>query len=219
MQKVYKFGAQETEKHPESKKVVRVWKSPKFMESALKATEIIDKGNYGVTEGDFWILKTFGPDYCQYASLIISHNGCLKINDKLADEDKFVPSCVSWVRNVTGDLVLQYLNDKQGLLEFGEASLKNCKNAYPFAMVLKRLQDRVILKNSKIAFFGIMSEAESDEFKEPIRKKGMITDEQMSELLSLGCDLHKVAVAYKLDSINDMTEEMAAEAIKIKRGQ
>ena len=41
---------------------------------------------------------------------------------------------------------------------------KNCRNAYPYAMLLKRLHDRVILKNSKMAFDGIYSECESEEF-------------------------------------------------------
>lgn len=219
MKYTYTFGGKSKERNPKTKQFVEVWKSPKYVEGYEKAVELIESKKYGLSEGDFWILKTFGADGgCVYAGLIISHNGCLKINDSLPKEQKFVPSGVSWVKNVTGDLVLQYLNDEQGLLEFGEASLKNCQNAYPFAMVLKRLQDRVILKNSKIAFSGIMSEVESDEFKAPVQKKGMITDEQISELLSLGVDLDKVAIAYKLDDISKMTEKQAEEAIKIKKG-
>jgi len=214
---IYNFGAKKRERHPQSNQYVDVWENPKFVEGVHKATELIDSLKYNLTEGDFWILKTFSQTGCQYAGLIISHNGCLKINDSLPKELKFVPSCVSWVKNMTGDLVLQYQNDEQGILEFGEASIKNCKNSYPFAMVLKRLQDRVILKNSKIAFSGIMSEVESDEFKEPEkRKKGMITDEQIDRLLSLGCDLKKVATAFKVDDITQLTEKQAAEAIEIK---
>ena len=151
----YTFGAQKMEYNSKSGANTKTWESPKFLEGKKKAVELIDKTEYGLTEADFWILKTYSAKTVTYAGLIISHNGCLKINDKLAAEAKFVPSCVSWVRNGAGDLVLQYLNDKQGLLEFGEASIKNCTNAYPFAMVLKRLQDRVILKNSKIAFIVI----------------------------------------------------------------
>lgn len=215
--KKYSFGGKAKERHPESKQYVEVWQNPKYEEGYAKAVDLIDNGMYNLTEGDFWILKTFGKDYCQYAGLIISHNGCLKINDALPKDLKFVPSCVSWVKNMTGDLVLQYQNDDQGILEFGEASIKNCKNSYPFAMVLKRLQDRVILKNSKIAFSGIMSEVESDEFKAPEkRKKGMITDEQIEKLVELGCDLSKVAIAFKADDITKLTEKQAAEAIEIK---
>ena len=192
----------------------------------IEDIELIDKTEYGLTEADFWILKTYSAKTVTYAGLIISHNGCLKINDKLAAEAKFVPSCVSWVRNGAGDLVLQYLNDKQGLLEFGEASIKNCTNAYPFAMVLKRLQDRVILKNSKIAFSGIMSEVESEEFKrtespereERAKEDNLITEEQIAELEALGCDLKRVAAAYKVTDIHEMTSEQAERAIDRKKG-
>ena len=215
----YTFGARKTEKHPNTHKAVEVWENPKYQEGYKKAVELIEGKKYGLTEADFWILKTYGDTYCQYAGLIISHNGCLKVNDTLEQDKKFVPSCVSWVRNNTGDLVLQYQNDAQGILEFGEASIKNCKNAYPFAMVLKRLQDRVILKNSKIAFSGIMSEVESDEFKEPAKKSGMITDLQIDALLALGCDLTRVANAYKVADITELTFKQAEDAIRIKKGE
>lgn len=222
----YTFGAQKMEYNSKARANTKTWESPKFLEGKKKAIELIDKTEYGLTEADFWILKTYSAKTVTYAGLIISHNGCLKINDKLAAEAKFVPSCVSWVRNGAGDLVLQYLNDKQGLLEFGEASIKNCTNAYPFAMVLKRLQDRVILKNSKIAFSGIMSEVESEEFKRPEREEreerakadNLITDEQIAELEALGCDLKRVAAAYKVTDIHEMTSAQAERAIDRKKG-
>ena len=222
----YTFGAQKTEYNSKAGANTKTWESPKYLEGKKKAIELIDKTEYGLTEADFWILKTYSAKTVTYAGLIISHNGCLKINDKLAAEAKFVPSCVSWVRNGAGDLVLQYLNDKQGLLEFGEASIKNCTNAYPFAMVLKRLQDRVILKNSKIAFSGIMSEVESEEFKRtesPEREDqekadNLITEEQIAELEALGCDLKRVAAAYKVTDIREMTSAQAERAIDRKKG-
>lgn len=219
----YTFGAQKMEYNSKAGANTKTWESPKYLEGKKKAIELIDKTEYGLTEADFWILKTYSEKAVTYAGLIISHNGCLKINDKLAAEAKFVPSCVSWVRNGAGDLVLQYLNDKQGLLEFGEASIKNCTNAYPFAMVLKRLQDRVILKNSKIAFSGIMSEEESEEFKRPEREErakaaNLITEEQIAELEALGCDLKRVAAAYKVTDIREMTSAQAERAIDRKKG-
>ena len=222
----YTFGAQKMEYNSKAGANTKTWESPKYLEGKKKAVELIDKTEYGLTEADFWILKTYSAKTVTYAGLIIIHNGCLKINDKLAAEAKFVPSCVSWVRNGAGDLVLQYLNDKQGLLEFGEASIKNCTNAYPFAMVLKRLQDRVILKNSKIAFSGIMSEVESEEFKRtesPEREDqekadNLITEEQIAELEALGCDLKRVAAAYKVTDIREMTSAQAERAIDRKKG-
>ena len=222
----YTFGAQKMEYNSKARANTKTWESHKFLEGKKKAIELIDKTEYGLTEADFWILKTYSAKTVTYAGLIISHNGCLKINDKLAAEAKFVPSCVSWVRNGAGDLVLQYLNDKQGLLEFGEVSIENCTNAYPFAMVLKRLQDRVILKNSKIAFSGIMSEVESEEFKrtespereERAKADNLITEEQIAELEALGCDLKRVAAAYKVTDIHEMTSEQAERAIDRKKG-
>ena len=222
----YTFGAQKMEYNSKAGANTQTRESTKYLERKKKAIELIDKTEHGLTEADCWILKTYSAKTVTYAGLIISHNGCLKINDKLAAEAKFVPSCVSWVRNGAGDLVLQYLNDKQGLLEFGEASIKNCTNAYPFAMVLKRLQDRVILKNSKIAFSGIMSEVESEEFKRPERPEreeqekadNLITDEQIAELEALGCDLKRVAAAYKVTDIHEMTSEQAERAIDRKKG-
>lgn len=223
MAEKYNFGAQKMEYNSKAQANTKTWESPKFLEGKKKAVELIDKTEYGLTEADFWILKTYSAKTITYAGLIISHNGCLKINDKLAAEAKFVPSCVSWVRNGAGDLVLQYLNDKQGILEFGEASIKNCTNAYPFAMVLKRLQDRVILKNSKIAFSGIMSEVESEEFKRTEREDqekadNLITEEQIAELEALGCDFKRVAAAYKVTDIHEMTSEQAERAIDRKKG-
>lgn len=40
---------------------------------------------------------------------------------------------------------------------------KNCKNEYPYAMALKRCFDRVVLKLSKLAYVGIMSDSEADD--------------------------------------------------------
>lgn len=52
---------------------------------------------------------------------------------------------------------------------FGEASPKNCKNSYPWAMAEKRAKDRVILK--LIGLSGIVySEEEADDFKRPEHK-------------------------------------------------
>lgn len=223
---LHDFGELKQEWSAKEGRKVEVWKSPKFNEGVEKAISLIEEGKYGLTDADFWILKTFTKNKCVYAGLIISHNGCLKVNDALPSELKFIPSKVSWVREGVGDLVMAYICDEQGIYEFGEASAKNCQNAYPFAMVLKRLMDRVILKNSKIAFSGIMSEVESDEFRQPEKSAetekpadNLITKEQIAELVALGCDLKKVAAAYRVEDISEMTQEQAERAIDIKKGQ
>lgn len=176
-EKVYNFGEKATEKYKtkDGWKDLKVWQTPKYTISKKKAVELIDSNRYGLDVGDFWILKNASGETLCYTGLIISHNGCLKINDKLEEGMKFKPSCASIIRDANHkDKVMQYVSDEQGIYEFGEISQDNCKNDYPYAMVLKRLMDRVILKASKVGFFGIYSEAESDSFKdnlEPEDKK------------------------------------------------
>ena len=167
--KVYNFGEKTKEKLKVDSKFIDldVWQTPKYKQSRDKAIELIEAKKYGLDEGDFWILKNKGGDKLCYTGLIISHNGCLKINDQLEDKMKFKPSSVEIVKD-EGDKVkvMRYINDEQGIYEFGEISPKNCMNDYPYAMVLKRLMDRVILKASKVGFFGIYSDSESEDFKE-----------------------------------------------------
>lgn len=160
---VYSFGEKTEEEN------LPVFQTPKYKQAKEKAIEIIESGKYGLSAGDFWILmnKTKAKDKMLYSGLILSHNGCLKINDALPDEKKYKPSCT---RELTpngygGSIVFVYSNEEQGIFEVGEVSAKNCTNAYPYAMVVKRLQDRVILKNCKLAFDGIYSDSESEEFQ------------------------------------------------------
>lgn len=174
--KTYTFGEKEKEFNPKTGAEVSVWKSPKYIEAKEKAIETLESDMYKgiLEEGDFWILTTLTKSgKVAYTGLIISHNGCLKINDVLPKEKKFAPSCVSLDKDgYNGSLVYSYCNDSQGIYEVGEVSSRNCKNDYPYAMALKRCMDRVILKNSKLAYSGIYSDSEADEFKnEPDEKK------------------------------------------------
>ena len=169
---------------------LEVWQTPKYLESKAKALEML-KLDYGLTEADFWILmnKTKGGKVA-YTGLIISHNGCLKINDKLCESGKgFKAECLSEPIpfEFNGQIGLRqvykeesryiYLENGGGmkqvgetLYEVGEISNVNLKNSYPFAMLLKRTFDRVVLKKSKLAYAGIYSEAEAEEFKEPLEE-------------------------------------------------
>ena len=146
----------------------QVWQSSKYKESKRKAIEMISAEKYHLSEADFWILKNETKNGgIMYSGLIISHNGCLKINDAM--DVKFDASCVTVDKDGWGgSLVYTYCCPAQGIYEVGEASAKNCKNAYPYAMAYKRMFDRVVLKLSKLAYAGIYSEAESEEFKEPL---------------------------------------------------
>ena len=170
MAKAYNFGEKKTEYNAKLGKEVEVWQSPKYLEAKKKAIEIIESGinhKQVLSEADFWILMNATKSgKMAYTGLIISHNGCLKINDALQEPDRFTPSCMTLDKDgYKGSLVYSYVNDAQGIYEVGEVSDKNCTNAYPYAMALKRCMDRVILKSSKLAYSGIYSDSEAEEFK------------------------------------------------------
>ena len=169
--KDYNFDEKITEYSTKQRKDIPVWVSPKYTQSREKAIEIIEAYE-DITEGDFWILMNeTKTGKMAYTGLIISHNGCLKLNDHLSEDLQFKPSCMSLDKDgYGGSLVYTYVNDKQGLYEVGEVSKANCKNSYPYAMALKRCFDRVVLKNSKLAYSGVYSDSEADEFAERIEE-------------------------------------------------
>lgn len=157
------------------------FKTPKYEEAKKKAIELLENPKYKgiLLPSDFWILvNTYkNKTEAMYSGLIISHDGCLKINDTLDSKLKFKPSCMKVEKDGYKDsLVYTYICDEQGLYEVGEVSGKNCKQDYPYAMALKRCFDRVVLKNSKIAYSGIYSDSEADEFTK------RIDDTQIEEL-------------------------------------
>ena len=156
------FDEQKEEYSSKQNKNIPVWQSSKYVKAREKAIELINKKDYGLTESDFWILKNeTKTGKMQYTGLIISHTGCLKINDKLEDAKKFNPeSVIIDKEGYDGTLVYTYINKEQGLYEVGEVSKGNCKNAYPYAMALKRCFDRVVLKNSRLAYESIYSDSE-----------------------------------------------------------
>ena len=162
----HNFGEKKTESV--KGKELPVWIPPKYETSRAKAIEMIESNKYGLTDGDFWILMNSYANGTKmmYTGLIISHNGCLKINDALEDGFKAEYLNREWLND---SLIYEY-NDGV-LYEVGEVSSKNCMNSYPYAMAYKRCFDRVVLKKSKLAFSGIYSEVEADEFKEPMEEK------------------------------------------------
>ena len=143
-----------------------VWETPKYKLSRDKAIEMIDSGKYRLADGDFWILMNTYANGTKvsYTGLIISHNGCLKINDKLDGRDKFYANNLTMTRINDKNIYYEY-NDGE-LYEVGEVNDKNCQNAYPMAMAYKRCYDRVVLKKSKLAFYGVYSEEEAEEFRQ-----------------------------------------------------
>ena len=165
----HNFNEKSEEYSTKQKKKIPVWQSPKYEQSRAKAVEIIEKYD-NIQDGDFWILMNeTKTGKMAYTGLIISHNACLKLNDHLTD--KFSPECVSLDKDgYAGSLVFTYCNEAQGIYEVGEVSKANCKNDYPYAMAYKRMFDRVVLKLTKLAYDGVYSDSEADEFKEPVEE-------------------------------------------------
>lgn len=162
-----------------------VWQSPKYIESKKKAIEMIESKKYDLSTADFWILmnKTKDGSKMAYTGLIISHNGCLKINDNL--ETKVNPKCFTLDKDgYANSLVYTYIDDDT--FEVGEFNATNGKNAYPYAMAFKRCFDRVVLKKSKLAYSGIYSEVEADEFKEQIEPQEITQEEAENYTLTFG---------------------------------
>lgn len=221
----HNFGEQEIEKVYEKGDVVEldVWKSPKYMESREKAIEMIDSNKYGLTDGDFWILKNkTKTGKIAYTGLIISHNGCLKINDNI--DNKVKPSCFSLDKEgYNNSLVYTYVDEDT--FEVGEFSPTNGKNDYPYAMAFKRCFDRTVLKKSKLAYSGIYSEVEASEFS-----KDTVT-EDLDDKANLLIKLQKLAIEANLDYKKiiekfgvqhdiDMTVENINKAISVlEKGQ
>lgn len=234
MAKTYNFGEKKTEYNAKLGKEVEVWQSPKYLEAKKKAIEALESDMYkGVlTEGDFWILMNGTKSgKMAYTGLIISHNGCLKINDALPVDKRFKPSCMSLDKDgYNGSLIYSYSNDDQGVYEVGEVSAKNCTNAYPYAMALKRCMDRVILKNSRLAYAGIYSDSEAEEFKNEPKEESKapanvsktttkteaapeVSGEEIQKNLVKLCkdnnlDLRQICKEYKLN-VNSTVEDLA----------
>ena len=163
------FNEKSTEYSKKQGKEIPVWQSPKYIEAKEKAIELIKNKKYDLTEGDFWILMNeTKTGKMGYTGLIISHNGCLKINDKL--ENKINPHNFSCDKDgYNNSLVYTYVDDD--LTEVGEVSKDNCKNDYPYAMAFKRCFDRVVLKKCKLAYAGVYSDSEADEFVNQLQEE------------------------------------------------
>ena len=181
-----------------------VWQTPKYEASKQKALEILSKSEYGLVEGDFWILMNTYANGTKvmYSGLILSHNGCLKINDKLEDPFKAQYLTREWLNE---SLIYEY-NDGT-LYEIGEVSEKNLKkNVYPYAMAFKRCFDRVVLKKSKLAYSGIYSEVEADEFKQKVDDNA---EESTKEDETINTDMwNRLKMMYTKEQIRDFYDEL-----------
>lgn len=238
-EKVYNFGEKTTEFSAKDGKELPVWKSPKY-ETAKKAViKMLESEEYKdvLDESDFWILMNrTKTGKMAYTGLIISHNGCLKINDTLPEELKFNPCCISYYnsddngKTYNDSLIFVYSSsrlgrdDKQKIFEIGEVSSKNCTNDYPYAMALKRCMDRVILKNSKLAYSGVYSDSEAEEFTDnsndetPKETKIIPATEKQLELIKnifkdKKLKLKNILAVMNKKKIDELTVQEASEII------
>lgn len=204
--KTYNFGEKKEEYYAKANKNYPVVFTNKYTTAKKKAIELIEYGKYNLEESDFWILmNATKTEKMAYTGLIISHNGCLKINDALEKDKQYKPECITIDKDgYAGSLVYTYMCPEQGIYEVGELSKTNCQNPYPYAMALKRCVDRVILKNSGVAQYGIYSDSEADEFKgEPTEEKKDTTnynDELKKYIAEKKLDIKEIAKTYKLNA-------------------
>ncbi len=189
------FNERKTEYSKKQGKEIEVWQSPKYIEARDKAKELIEGKKYNLTEGDFWILMNeTKTGKMGYSGLIISHNGCLKINDKL--DKKINPDGFSVsINGYNNSLVYTYKDEE--VYEVGEVSKDNCTNVYPYAMAFKRCFDRAVLKKCKLAYAGVYSDSEAEEFS---NKK----DEEEIEM-------NKKIDAKKVDALYELIKNRAVE--------
>lgn len=215
------FNEKTSEYSAKQGKDIPVWQTDKYKESRNKAVEIINSGKYELSEADFWILMNETKSgKMAYTGLIISHNGCLKINDKLPKTDKFRPECVSLDKDgYNASLVYTYCCAEQGIFEVGEVNSKNCRIDYPYAMAFKRMYDRVVLKQSRLAYAGIYSEVEADEFKRRYDGEAQDDKPQKKPETPLNCvECHGVITPFMEDGKQKMSAMQVADYTISKYG-
>lgn len=212
----HKFGEKSQEEINGQK--LPVWQSPKYRQSKQKAIELLESKEYKdvLNDDDFWILKNTikNKTMVAYSGLIISHNACLKINSTLSKEKRFKPECFRIDRDsYKNGLIGLYCDDE--LYEVGEVSPSNCKNDYPYAMLLKRTFDRVVLKKSGIAMWGVYSDSEADEFKQPYEEQTEPDEEQTEEREFINQkEWERLKLAYSKEEIKGMYAKLGITSNK-----
>jgi len=122
----------------------------------MKIKEIAKK--YDLDKSDFWELKRGS-----LTKWIITHDAV----EKIAFQEGIEFGKPELWRNDKDEVALFGTGILKNRSEWttGEASAKNCKAPYPFAMAEKRLKDRLTLKLINAYEYGIYSDSEADAFK------------------------------------------------------
>ena len=122
----------------------------------MKIKELAQK--YNLSKDDFWELKR-GTS----SMWIITHDACEKIAAK--ENIQFGAPTIYRDSNQDVAIVGDAKRGNKVIWSTGEASPKNCKAPYMFAMAEKRLKDRLVLKLINAYEYGIYSDSEADNFK------------------------------------------------------
>lgn len=92
---------------------------------------------------------------------------------------------------------------------FGEATPKNNKNAYPYAMAEKRAKDRVVLK--LVGLHGqVYSEEEADDFKPPSPPPANTDLDEQTIITDLKTQIKRVSTEVALDKLRAGNDFIAA---------
>ena len=113
---------------------------------------------YGLGKDDFWEMKFGGR-----SQWIITHDACEKIADK--EDMMFSPPQVHADNNSDVAMIGSAKKGEKVIWSTGEASPRNNKNPYNWAMAEKRLKDRLTLKMINAYEYGVSSEVEADAFQ------------------------------------------------------
>ena len=122
----------------------------------MKIKELAQK--YNLSKDDFWELKRGTR-----SMWIITHDACEKIAAK--ENIQFGEPTIYRDSNQDVAIVGDAKRGNKVIWSTGEASPKNCKAPYMFAMAEKRLKDRLVLKLINAYEYGIYSDSEADNFK------------------------------------------------------
>lgn len=124
----------------------------------MTITDIASK--YKLNKEDFWELKRGSK-----STWILTHDAC----EKIAAQERIEFTLPTVFRDDNDNVAFVGGAKKGNKTEWstGEASQKNCKAPYPFAMAEKRLKDRLTLKLINAYEYGIYSDVEADAFKKP----------------------------------------------------
>lgn len=220
MKKKYNFGEEEYEKVFGKK--IPVKQLSKYKQTKQNVISMLEEGEYKdiLTENDFWILRNYNKDQteCYYSGLIISHEALLKINDVLDEHDRFVEKYCSApipceFKGIE-TLRMEYRDPRDGMFEIGEISTSNCKNSYPYAMLLKRTFDRVVKRKAKLSM--VYSDSEAEEFRVREEKETpLATEEQINQIINYKEVIMDELIARNINKPSDVQKLSITEASKL----